>query len=298
MIRIYPALFVEVVLSAFLLGPIFTRLPLSVYFSDPLFHRYLINMTGHISFFLPGVFTGNPVPGLVNRQLWTVPYELMCYVVMSALIVVGLVRKPSLFVGSVMAFQGAHFAFSAAHGHFHPRQVTHLDGIQLVFSFLAGIAVYLCRYRIPWNATWGAFSAVLSVALFSFGTGDYLGVFTSAYLTAWIGLTNYSKLRILKGADYSYGVYLYGWPVQQALIATGPWARHWIVSVPMALMVSFAFAAFSWHCIEKPALRSKSALKLIEDWWVARRPKSLNTSTQPPDAERELSKVPARPTVR
>ncbi len=52
-IRIYPALAVEVFLSAFLLGAVFTSLDLSLYFADPEFLRYLVNVTGHIHFSLP-----------------------------------------------------------------------------------------------------------------------------------------------------------------------------------------------------------------------------------------------------
>ncbi len=77
-IRIYPALAVEVLISAIILGPIFTSFGLYAYFSDPVFWRYLLNVTGHIHYILPGVFESNPFPETVNAQLWTVPWELMC----------------------------------------------------------------------------------------------------------------------------------------------------------------------------------------------------------------------------
>ena len=61
-IRIYPALAVEVLLSALLIGPVLTTVPLTSYFTDPVFFHYLVNVTGHISYYLPGVFADNPVP--------------------------------------------------------------------------------------------------------------------------------------------------------------------------------------------------------------------------------------------
>jgi peptidoglycan/LPS O-acetylase OafA/YrhL len=85
-IRIYPALVVEVVLSAFLIGVFVTTYPLAGYFSDPLFFLYLRNALGDIHYFLPGVFANNPWPGVVNFQLWTVPFELLCYVLLTALV--------------------------------------------------------------------------------------------------------------------------------------------------------------------------------------------------------------------
>src|SRR5579863_1384949 len=53
-VRIAPALSVEVFLSALILGPIFTSLPIAEYYSDPGFFRYFYNLVGHIQYFLPG----------------------------------------------------------------------------------------------------------------------------------------------------------------------------------------------------------------------------------------------------
>src|SRR5258708_26784993 len=81
-LRIAPALSVEVILSALILGPIFTNRSLKEYFSDPLLFRYFYNLIGHVQFSLPGVFASNPFPDQVNSQLWTIPPELKCYILM------------------------------------------------------------------------------------------------------------------------------------------------------------------------------------------------------------------------
>jgi peptidoglycan/LPS O-acetylase OafA/YrhL len=87
-LRILPALLVEVTLSALVLGPVFTRLPLKSYFTDPQFFRYFGNIIGWITFYLPGVFENNHVP-VVNGNLWTLPSELDCYVITAALMLTG-----------------------------------------------------------------------------------------------------------------------------------------------------------------------------------------------------------------
>jgi peptidoglycan/LPS O-acetylase OafA/YrhL len=69
-IRIYPALAVEAALSAFLIGSAVTTLPLAAYFRDPLFWKYLLNVTGDIHYLLPGVFENNPVPKTVSFGLF------------------------------------------------------------------------------------------------------------------------------------------------------------------------------------------------------------------------------------
>lgn len=68
-LRILPALFSEVTLSAFLLGAFITTLPLADYFSHSDVYAYLGNIIGNIHFFLPGVFTSNPIQGIVNANL-------------------------------------------------------------------------------------------------------------------------------------------------------------------------------------------------------------------------------------
>jgi peptidoglycan/LPS O-acetylase OafA/YrhL len=65
--RIFPALCVEVALSAIVIGALFTSLPLSEYFSSTGFFVYFGNILGIVQMHLPGVtFGGNDV---VNANL-------------------------------------------------------------------------------------------------------------------------------------------------------------------------------------------------------------------------------------
>jgi peptidoglycan/LPS O-acetylase OafA/YrhL len=92
MLRIVPALAVEIVLSAFLLGPVFTALPLWDYFTDAGTYAYLSNIVGVVNYTLPGVFAGNPVQ-IVNASLWTIPYEFVGYGIALAAMVLGIHRR-------------------------------------------------------------------------------------------------------------------------------------------------------------------------------------------------------------
>ena len=92
-IRIVPALSVEVFLSALLLGPLLTKLPLAEYFTNFKFRIYFLNILGIVHFQLPGVFTQNPIPNVVNGQLWTVPVEMKSYVVLAIMALLGVVRN-------------------------------------------------------------------------------------------------------------------------------------------------------------------------------------------------------------
>lgn len=271
-IRIYPALSVEVLLSAFILGPLLTSLPLSAYFSDGLFWSYLWNAIGHIHYTLPGVFEHNPEALTINRQLWTVPYELYCYLIVLVLALLGIVRHRVIAPASTALLIVAYLAARVfRHGEL-PFVEGPMPGPLLVASFLAGISVYLYRDTLPWSAA--AFVACTGVSLALLGAapiGDYLAPLPIAYLTAWLGLCNPRRVGFLKGADYSYGIFLYGFVIQQTLVSLWPGVLPWTLNVLIAVPLATLMAAASWHFIEKPALGLRRPLARLEDRYLARR---------------------------
>jgi peptidoglycan/LPS O-acetylase OafA/YrhL len=99
-IRIIPALAVEVTLCAILLGLLFTEIPRSQYLASIQFYTYFLNIIGRIHFTLPGVFANNPGPSVVNGQLWTIPLEMECYLALILLAVSTLLRRRLIFVSS------------------------------------------------------------------------------------------------------------------------------------------------------------------------------------------------------
>ncbi len=277
-IRIYPALAVEVLLSALFLGPFFTTLSLTSYLSDPIFWRYLLNVTGDVSFRLPGVFENNPVPSFVNQQLWTVPYELYCYVVIAAVAITTVLKRRKFVLWGVITAQLASMAVlfaSRPEVVFKGEFARHIEGVELVFAFLAGVLLYLYRDLVPWSAKNIAIAAFASALLFSMAPGEYFGVFWAAYLVVGLGLLNPPKLKLMRTADYSYGVFLYGWPIQQALVAQWGWARHAALNAVATLALSFILAAVSWHVVEKPSLLLRKPLAGFEQSWISGRDELL-----------------------
>lgn len=269
-IRIFPALTVEVVISALLLGPLFTTYRIDQYFADPVFFRYFFNIIGHIQYALPGVFSGNPYPNVVNGQLWTVPYELQCYVALAVIAVFGAVKSRVLFLGCIAILTVFGIAKSLTFSSGEIAVATGaVPGSVLVTSFLAGVAVYIYREKLVWNASLACISFVASMILLSVPLGDYFSIIPIAYLTAYLGLLNPAKIKLLKGADYSYGIFLYGFAIQQAVAALGEWSRHWWINVLIALPIAGLIAGLSWHFIEKPALGLRKQLNQLEPKWIA-----------------------------
>jgi peptidoglycan/LPS O-acetylase OafA/YrhL len=259
-LRIFPALSAQVVLSALIIGPLVTILPLQAYVHDPLFARFFWNAVGHPQYFLPGVFTHNPVP-YVNGQLWTVPYELDCYLILTALALIGVVKRRWILLLALAAVQ----LFLAFHAFFRPHGVSvGMSGELIGLCFMWGLAFYRFRDRIPFGGWFGLAAIALSAVLMILPNGKYLAPLPVAYGTVCLGLLNPPRDRLVLSGDYSYGLYVFGYPIQQ-LVATQVALRDWRLNLLIALPAAFAVAALSWHLVEKRALGLRGRLVDFED---------------------------------
>jgi len=271
-IRIYPALAVEVLLAAFILGAIYTEYDLSNYFTDAQFFAYLLNVTGHIHFNLPGVFLNNPDAAMVNGQLWTVPFELECYVAIAVLFLLGVVRRRVLaLVATAALIVGFGLARYWKHESNWASMPTTASGNLLIGAFLVGVTIYLYKDKILWDVR--IFIASVAVILWAYwfsSFGDFVAIPAIGYVTVFLGLTSPRKLGVLQGADYSYGVFLYGYPIQQAFVALGPWAHNWWLNGIVCSLIVTCFAAFSWHFIERPALGLRKQVTWLENLYLQR----------------------------
>lgn len=174
-----------------------------------------------------------------------------------------------------------------------------LPGVLLVVSFLLGVSSYLYGHRIPWSARWFVVSLVASAVLLSVSPyADLLAPFTLTYLTAYLGLTNAPKLFFVRQADYSYGVYLYSYVIQQALMQELPWARVWWINIALALPLSILFAAASWHFVEKPAQGLKRHVKALEAFVQRILGKAASPQAERPNPQRQTAPPAARPSSR
>lgn len=255
-IRIYPALTVEVILSAFILGSLATTLPLKEYFTHPVFFQYLLNMLGWIHYELPGVFEDNIFPRIVNGSLWTVPYELECYAVLALMALFTLRKRPLVFLGLFLFLCFAK-VISTFFIPFVGSMPANVNGRPLVAFFVAGVFIYLFRANIPFNRYLALASFIAGCFLMYNYRYVFLAAFPVAYVTVWLGLHRPKTIPVVMDGDYSYGIYLYAGPVQQAIWHWTDIGKSFSGNVVVSLILVSLFAVFSWHAIEKPMLRFK-----------------------------------------
>ena len=268
--RIVPALMVDIVVSAWILGAVFTTVPLAQYYSSASFFAYFLNVFGVIHYYLLGVFESNPWPGVVNGSLWTIPYEIGCYALISIIIYTRLLHRRHLLLALLAALAVLVAAGFAAAPHLSewlkPSPLSNLasdfsmHGRMLYVYFLTGSLFYLYRDKIPYSLT--LFLAILAILLYRSYAVDVptrqdrlMYVPFIVYIMAFIGISDIPRLPLFRRGDYSYGIYLYGSPVLQAITATllpqrlSPFILF-LIGYPLIVLVAMA----SWHWVEKPVL--------------------------------------------
>jgi peptidoglycan/LPS O-acetylase OafA/YrhL len=254
-LRIFPALTVEVALSALVLGPLVTNVTLEEYFSQKKFFSYFGNIIGRVRMELPGVFLDNPVHDTVNASLWTLQPEFYCYLLMTALMASTIVYRRSqttvLYIVLTLVFSVA----SCLIGFGDPSDV--FPGSVIVYYFAAGVIAFHWRMYIPVNLALFLVAAGLSYMMITAPGMMFLASIPISYCTVYLGMLNIPLRFPFNKGDYSYGIYLFNFPIQQAIIYFFPNIHIWWALLFISIPITTLFAAASWRWIEKPTLKLK-----------------------------------------
>lgn len=265
-LRIFPALVLMVLLTVFVLGTLFTSLPLPSYLTNSITYIYLIKCTTLISgvaFNLPGVFENNPYKNDVNSSLWTLTYEIRMYAILAilwgALQITNKIRSNGFVVIIITSTIAA--AFFVITRHFYPAYFPPEGNFARLFlMFFSGASFYVMKERITLSRSlfWSCVIALMLSFLVNKDAIFLVYIFTIAYVLFYIAYIPAGPIRKYNVVgDYSYGVYIYAFPVQQSIAALVPG-----VSVLSMILISFGFtllfAVLSWHFLEKPALSLKN----------------------------------------
>lgn len=249
-LRIFPALWVVLLLVAFVAAPLST-LGGGTWVLD-LALTYVVDNAKLHSFVwgIPGTVEDLPW----NGSLWSLFYEFLAYIGAGLLLTLAYARRnarlvvPTVYLVAVAANYWAN----------GPGEVTAsllLTSVSLATYFLAGMVLYFWADRVPIDARLAALAFVGIAMCWHFEVTDRLGGLPLAYFLMWLGAV--IPARCAQRNDISYGVYIYAFPVQLLVwwLAPGlPVLGHLLVStlfiVPLAWM--------SWLLVERPAMRLRN----------------------------------------
>lgn len=268
MLRLFPALAVMLVVMASA-GAVLTDSPAAYRAALPGFLADQITLSfGDIAAgrpldrVLPGLFATNPYPGEVNGSLWTLPFEVLCYLAVTLVGLAGLLHGPRRFLPVMLLFLAGYVAIQLK-----PFNWYLLTFFTLGLPFLIGAAFWIWRDRIPlspWLTLIFGILALLAWPLPQLAPAGLeraaagllfmppfcLALAHAAFVLGQVrlpGLGAYSRL-----GDYSYGMYIYAFPVQQLMASWG--ATTPLANMLTALPLTLVLAVLSWRLIERPAL--------------------------------------------
>ena len=259
--RIYPGFLVTVLFGLFIIGPLVVA-DKHAYFSafQP---KGLLKTLLLFSYELPGPFANAPYrPAMINGSLWSIPYEFRCYLLVALLGMASLLknRKISLVLLTVSAAAMYYKSFTGQYWYYgHLNNVLYLLLCDLdrwpapLTYFLAGMVFYLWQDRIPYSPRIAAACSLLLAAAIPLHVFAYALPVCSVYLLFYVAFKPTKRLHeVGRKNDFSYGIYLYSYAIQQTLIHFLP-PVHPVLLFLLTMPIALALAAFSWFVIEKPA---------------------------------------------
>lgn len=257
--RMMPGLTMSVLLTV-AVGAWLTTEPGFAYLTGPTARFILGNISLTKGYYeLTGVVCGDALCN-VNGSLWTLPWEMRCYVALVLLRILRLVspRRFAVITSLTLAGSMAWNLFplgSWLTAHHQAGAAFYLDqGTRLWLMFALGCAASAWYPRLPLNP-WAMLGLICATILTSHTPAAFLlRAMTIGYAILYIGFKEWS-FRHMVGhwPDYSYGIYIYAFPVMQLIYYILPGSNAAELAA-VNLVCVLPIAALSWHFVERPVL--------------------------------------------
>ena len=254
LLRIFPGFLFCIFTTTFLIGLVFAKKPVVTYLTDPQAYYYVGNSLACVCDWPDPPFSFSDLHTTINGSLWSLSFEILSYLFLIWMWI--LLRRPLLVALA--------FSFTALLTVFFPSAYAAIPGIAYTLPYFAGgVAMFVFVSRFGTRGWLALTSLVILCVSAIVGMQHYAFSIFGAYLVVFLG-TRYSPLSQFaqRFGDWSYGLYLFGWPVEQVinqLSQPSSGVKLFVYSLPVTMGV----AAISWFAVEKPSLVLKKHLPLL-----------------------------------
>jgi peptidoglycan/LPS O-acetylase OafA/YrhL len=259
--RIYPGFVVACLVCGLLVAPFAIPRPAAA-FEPGVLAKLGAGALTLRGLFVDNAFAHNPFPRSINGSLWSIAYEAWCYVLLLLLALTGMLkaRRVAVLFGLSVT---ASLAFEVFRPEIHAGVLGHVFGWPAIWArllpfYLGGSVFYFYRESLPLTNVGAALAAIGLVvgALMPPWLTPALPTLGS-YLVFWLAF--HPRVRVPNAAkygDFSYGVYLYAFPIQQLLVSARPELQP-LLLFAIATPLSVLCGALSWHLVEKRFVGSR-----------------------------------------
>ena len=261
-LRIYPGFAANIIIVSVILAPCLTTLSIGEYFGSPGLQTYFRNLLFFPIYNLPGVFADNVYPTAVNGSLWSLPVEILMYLLAPILIQRGTGGSRMIFFLATIVMIFTSIWYVRMHASTTPLVIYGTgipSALEVSIYFLIGaLYTFINKELLTSKCTGIVLIVFFAYAINEYVLGEVILLLILPYCVLSFGLSNFPLAhRIMGRVDLSYGIYLYGFPIQQVLMSRfgkmSALENFWY-----SLPVTALFALGSWFLIEQPALRAKN----------------------------------------
>ena len=265
-LRIYPGFFVCLLVGAFAFAPLIAWIegadPLAVVqgWASPALAYVRANWTVDIHMFgVSGTLTSTPYKAALNGSLWTLGWEIRCYALVAIIGAVGVLRGQRWMVlGTFVALwfiTALDIAVPGSAGRILPI-LGDRQALRLFSFFFAGASAWLFREAIVIDVRLFLLAVVGWVLAAKGGYYEVASLVALPYMMLWLAcrlpITGFDRR-----GDFSYGLYVYAFPVQQLLATLGVQRLGFVPYFLLSLGVTTVLAVASYYLVEAPFLRLK-----------------------------------------
>lgn len=246
-IRLFPALVFSTFFTIIICGLV-SEWGQIMYYTSSTTWEYMKNSIFLRVYYLPGVFTSNPYGPTVNGSLWTLPVEFICYILCFVAMKLKLTKKKTYPFTVPFVIAGAVLVWILGLTIPLAREL-----IRPVLLFYIGMGYWIYREHIYFNIRNLVIATAAFVLLMVIGQGTLAMLLAFPYIMMhiWFGMKQCSP-KIGKWGNYSYGIYLWGFPVQQLVMHFYPeFFMEPVLNAILSIPIAIVFGMITYWVAEK-----------------------------------------------